>query len=357
MGATMSKSVFASLVVIGLLGCGGDAAGPMPSVNPDVFWSLAFQWPAVNLALTAPYDTAQLTAVPRTASGAVLTDTTGVPYAVEYTTKDSAITVSPTGLVTARFASASATIVAQLTVGGITLKDTAVVQVTETPPPAPLATLSIQPRPGGLARAYENINHPEAFVPFYATMATGDPVTDTICTADGCLYPLLVHYASSNPTVAKIDPTGIVTLNNVGRVTLSVSTLAYGVKKVDSLPFSIGYVTQTYTEVRVDKSQNPPALFGSSQDSLPLSVGLSYFVYNRTGQQLEVSVPEASHGVHFVVGGRILPQVKDTFTSDSTVAASRARVQFDSAGTHVLQYRLLNSSTSFSDSVTVLPYP
>jgi hypothetical protein len=330
----------------GLVACGGDAAGPAPASNPDVLWSLSFQWPAVNLALTPPYDTVQLTAIPRTATGVVLSDTASV----RYTTADSAVSVSATGRVTARFVTAGARVVAHLTVGGITLTDTAVVQVTETPLPAPLDTLSIQLRPGGLARASTNVD--AVFgptIPVFATTTAGD----VICEAGSCpIFPVLVHFASSDSTVASIDQTGYVTPKRVGRVTLFVSTFAYGVTKTDSLSFSVGYPARLDILVNVDSTQEPLAPFlGKVRSSSVISVSGQAFVSDYTGQPLEVSIPGPAHGVHFLKIPN-LTQVKDTLQSLKFV-----RVQFDSVGTYTLTYRLLSTGVSVNDSYTVRNFP
>ena len=267
------------LGTVGMLACGSDAAGPTPPTAQDLFFSFAFQWPAVNLALTAPYDTAQVAAIPRTATGAVLTDTSGVPVVVHYTTTDSAVQVSATGLVTAHSVTGGAKVIARLTIRGVTRTDTAIVQVTATPLPAPLATLSIQPPAGGVAVAHANLaTNVLTTIPFVATIATGDPATDTICTAmNGCTSPLLVHYASSDSTIATIDPYGTVTPIHTGRVLVTISTLAYGVRKVDSLPVSIGYQLQATTEIMIDSSQRPPMVSVPALNvhrTTPFSVGL-----------------------------------------------------------------------------------
>ena len=357
------------LGMLGALACGSDAAGPTPPTAQNLFFSFAFQWPAVNLALTAPYDTAQLVAIPRTATGAVLTDTNGVPAVVHYTTTDSAVQVSATGLVTAHSVTGGAKVIARLTIRGVTRTDTAIVQVTATPLPAPLATLSIQPPLGGVAVAHTNLaTNVLTTIPFVATIATGDPVTDTICTMmNGCTAPLLVHYASSDSTIATIDAYGTVTPIHSGRVLVTISTLAYGVRKVDSLPVSIGYQLQTTTDITIDSSQHPPVVSVpalKAHQTTPFSVGLQLAVSNYTNETFLVTLPGLVHGVHFID----LPDYTDnnpdpaqTVDTLPTLLTDPFRynvyVQFDSAGTYTLQYRGLQTGVSFSDTLTILPYP
>ena len=357
------------LGMLGALACGSDAAGPTPPTAQDLFFSFAFQWPAVNLALTAPYDTAQLVAIPRTATGAVLTDTRGVPAVVHYTTTDSAVQVSATGLVTAHSVTAGARVIARLTVGGVTRTDTAIVQVTETPLPAPLATLSIQPSAGGVAVAHANLaTNVLTTIPFVATIATGDPVTDTICTAmNGCTSPLLVHYASSDSTIAAIDQYGQVRPVHAGRVLVTISTLAYGVHKVDSLPVSIGYQLQATTEITIDSSQHPPVVSVptlTAHRTTPFSVGVQLAVSNYTNETFLVTLPISAHGVHFIDLPDYTDNNPDPTQAVDTLPAGIADpfrnvvyVQFDSAGTYTLQYRGMQTRVTFSDTLTILPYP
>ena len=361
------------LGTVGLLACGSDAAGPTPPTAQALFFSFAFQWPAVNLALTAPYDTAQLVAIPRTATGAVLTDTNGAPAVVHYTTTDSAVQVSATGLVTAHSVTAGARILARLTIGGITRTDTALVQVTNTPFPAPLATLSIHPNPnideGGLVAAVGNINSFFSSVPYFATIATGNPATDTICFGIyGCNYPFLVYYASSDPTIATIDQSGTFLAQGVGHVIFTVSTIAYGVRKVDSLPFVIGYQQQGQAYIQIDSSKHPPTPYvptnATRQHSL-YSVGLALVIVNYTEEEFTVSGPMPAHGVAFGHNpdgsGVVLDPALTTVDTLTTVAINPHKngiyVRFDSAGTYTLTYHGLQSGTTLSDTYVVRPYP
>jgi hypothetical protein len=311
-------------------------------------------WHAVNLALTAPYDTVQLSATPRTPDGTVLPDS----GTIQYMTTDSAVTVSATGLVTARYTTARTAVVARLTVQGLTLTDTTVIKVTASPLPAPLASLSIQPRPGGLAAAHMNVTNispGRVTVPFYATIASGNPATDTICGARGCPnYPLVVAFASSNPAMAEIDrTTGVVKAHQIGRVTLSVATLAYGVAKVDSLPFSVGYPLVAIATVKTDSTKTPhvPTLNGL-QEPLSVSIGGRVFASNAAGQSIEVSLPAGASGIHFT--GPNPARTKDTVATGKLESLA---VQFDSTGTYALQYRLLNSGTVISHTFVIQDYP
>lgn len=324
----------ACLLTLG--GCSSDTAGPNPVSSDGVLWSLTFSWPAANIALTTPSDTVQLVATPRTSTGAVLTNV----EAIQYTTVDSAVSVSSTGLVTARYATPAAHVVAHLTVGSITLTDTAVVQVTDVPLPAPLDTLSIQPRLGGLAAARMNLlNLSVVRIPFFATIASGDPATAEICVASSCpRYPLVVHFASSDPSIATIDQTGRVNALHTGHVTFYVSTMAYGVPKFDSLPFVIGYPARAFKTILVDSSHTPHGLYAGSGGPTFLSVSSTYWITNGTADPLEITLPGPAERLYF--SGAPAQRI-DTLSSSQFVI-----VQFDSVGTYVLQYRSLNAAIS-----------
>src|ERR1700761_1110947 len=59
-----------------LNGCSGDTTGPTPvpfTPSNQLYWALVLNETAVNLALTAPYDTMQLIATPVTEAGTPLT--------------------------------------------------------------------------------------------------------------------------------------------------------------------------------------------------------------------------------------------------------------------------------------------
>lgn len=229
-----------------LIGCRQDTTGPTLIPASQAFYQLVLNQHAINMATAAPYDTIRLTAEALTATGTQLTTTNRVKYSA----LDSNVTVDSTGLVTAHYVTSQTQVTASLTVSGVTLTDVATIQITPTALPAPLATLSIQPEPDGLdsARAAVDlqylINNFNGNIPVYATIAAGDPASDTVCNVNGC--SLLVHFRSSNSAVAGIDPLyGILNFNGIpDTVTFFVETWAYGVAKQDSLKFSVGYAHQ-----------------------------------------------------------------------------------------------------------------
>jgi hypothetical protein len=248
-----------------LLACSGDTTTPVSGPAKQVYWALQMNYHAINLSVTAPDNTVQLSATALTATGAPLT---GIDSVVRYSDPDTSVTISPTGLVTAHSVTSSTQVIASLTLQGVTLTDTANVQITPTPFPAPLATFSIQPKPDGIDSAkyaidgYLITGNYQVRLPVYATIATGAAATDTVCNVTDCA--LLVAFRTSNPSIATIDQFGNITPLLPGYVTLYASTWAYGITKQDSLVFLVGNpvkipaFTTVYVETVVQKGNGQP---------------------------------------------------------------------------------------------------
>ena len=230
---------FGALSCALLAACSGDTTDPASLPVSQLYWAVQLNWDAVTLALTPGYDTVRLTATPLTALG------TRLPGAgtIRYQPLDSTLTVDSMGLVTAHYTVGRTAVVATLTVGNLTHTDTAVFHVTNRPFAAPLATLSIQPQAGGLDSAKATVNDfgspATVLIPVFATIATGNSATDTVCTARLCPFP--VAFASSDSTVATVTRAGLVTPVYPGPVTIYASTLVYGVARRDSIVFTSGY--------------------------------------------------------------------------------------------------------------------
>jgi hypothetical protein len=238
--------VLLSLLSGGAFSCSGDTLnGPSSSVSvATAYWTLQFTHHAINLALTPPYDTVQLTAVPRNAAGAPLA---GLGQ-VTYTTMDSTVTVSPTGVVTARTVTppGGTQVIATLQdrLQRVTHADTVFIQIVQTPPALPLKTFSLQPALGDSAkRSFDFTTNTTGFGTsgvFLWPVTVTDAHGDSVCTVSACA--LQVSYTSSNPAVATIDPhTGEVRNIDTGHVVFTAATLAYGVAERDSVAFTVGY--------------------------------------------------------------------------------------------------------------------
>jgi hypothetical protein len=203
-----------------------------------------------------PANQLQLTAVPRTFRG---TPVEGLP-APTYTSGNSEVlTVSATGLITARAPSFGVPVVARLTADGITHVDTAFVVAQSEPVPT-VASFSIHPLPGDSAK-------------YSVTGALLDPSRSLMPIAlddSGNLLFLPVRFRSLDPTVSGVEPhTGLLLPVRPGRVTFIATTTAYGRLMADTLPYIIGEVLQAgvlierVTGTKTTRFGNPEVTIGS----------------------------------------------------------------------------------------------
>lgn len=354
-----ARSAFAwlagSLSLGMLLGCGTDTVGPVRPSASQLLYTFQLNDHAANLALQSPDDTVRLMAIARAADGTVLSDV----GSIQYIARDSNVTVSSTGLVTAHYRTSRSTVVARVTAGGITLQDSAVIQVTPTSLASPLATLTLQAENAdgdleapAVGRVDDDGYGFNTILVFGATLLDGE----TLCNMSSCTSPVLVSFTSSAPNIATVDQDGVVHPKMVGRITLYVSTYAYGVAKTDSLPFSVGYSNRVNVLFQPDSSVTPVGLFTLPQqfrDHAPvISVGGRLGVTNQTNDPAEISVTPSAPGVTYVFADDE-HKLKDTLF---TLHSFRF-VRFDSAGTYTLHFRLLTSGVADSQKVEVKKYP
>lgn len=337
-----------------LVGCSSDATDPVSVPAQQLYWALHVNWPAINLALTAPYNTMQLSATPVSASGAAL----ATDSAVHYKTLDSTVTVSSTGLLTARYLTDRTTVVASLAVNGVTLTDTAWVRVTADPLASPMATFSMQPTPDGLDSAkisldaYYNVNQYNGNIPVIVTLQD----QETICHVYDIGCQILIDFQSSDPSVATLDSRwGYLEALRPGHVTFYASTYAYGVGKRDSLPFVIGYSNRWFAAAQLTAGSDNPLLY-YAQSSYNLGVGGWIGVSNGTSDTLVVTFPYHTPKIYNIYGDPAkASQMTDTFPPDPN---NTVYVEFDSAGTYHFSTSLLrNPAKTTSITINVLTGP
>jgi len=212
---------------VAVTACGNDAAAPAQSDASTTFWRVRFDAHAVTISAGVPaYQTFQAHATALAANGAPLDASTPVVYA----TADSNVTVTQSGLITAKFATVGtvAVVTASLSWQNVTLRDTLYVRVTDTAATVPFAALSIQPVAGDSAKTavYNFFGKP---LQAHATNAAGDSLPD-----------VLVHYSSSNPTVAQVvGLTGGIDVRTPGFTTFYAQSVVYGVSRTDSVVYQV----------------------------------------------------------------------------------------------------------------------
>lgn len=236
--------------LVGLCGCGSDTTGPILSSAPQNVGALRFNQHAITLAITAPYNTIQLSARPFTVFGVPLSDAGAVRYYV--LNRDTSIAVdSVTGLVRAKAVSyqpygnryfQAATILATLTARGVTLTDTAVCIVTATAPDTMLDSFSIHPPPDSVA-IYQSGQ--------WLTAGTSAQVSprSTDHTGDVIPNPLWYGYMSDSTIAAptaggsfNMDDQAMFILGlRAGKsVMIYAQTWYYGVARSDSFRITVG---------------------------------------------------------------------------------------------------------------------
>ena len=236
-------------ILMGAGGCGSDVSGSSAAI--PAYWALRLDQHAITLAVTPPYNTIQLHATPVTPEGTPIQNVEPVQYRI--LGGDTSVAVGAAGLVTAKLPSyqpasveaslgyLASAVVASLTIGGVTLADTAVVVVTATAPVVPLASLSIQPPPESIAvyRSGRWLN----------SGSTGRQNVTQLDVHGDTIHNLNVHFASSKPNVASINtgvgsgPGDISGYVVGGTVVITAQTWYYGVARRDSLQVTVGYPT------------------------------------------------------------------------------------------------------------------
>jgi hypothetical protein len=216
----------------GIVGCGNDSAG-VPSLSTDPFLTAQLNIHSATMSTVAPYDTLQLTVTPYTALGHVITDS----IVTTYTAHDSTITVTASGLVTAKFTTSNPSWVVatvQDLSRNVTHVDTTYVIVTDQVPSSPLSTFTIQRAPGDSTRLGVYDSGAQAYLDTLRVQATAADGTDLSSVA-------LVRFLSSDSTIARVDPVyGVIQGIEPGRATIRATTTYYGVTKTDSVVMTIG---------------------------------------------------------------------------------------------------------------------
>jgi hypothetical protein len=228
------RSRLAELLVAGsivlAMGCGNDyITVPQPSGTGRLFAALVFDHHAVALSTTPPSNSIQLTATPINAQGQPLEGAGQATFGLSDT---GSVTITPGGLLTAKSPATGVLVIATLTDGNLTHKDTTYVNVNDVNPAPVLASFSIQPLPGDSAKTAAL----DAFGLFGLKQILPQEADGGGTPIDG----LPVFYSTADPTVASIDPaTGFITGLRPGTVKIRATTTAYGVTMSDSVLFTI----------------------------------------------------------------------------------------------------------------------
>jgi len=171
---------------------------------------------------------------------------------------------------------ASVTVVAKLTIGALTMSDTALVNVNDVPSPPPvIATLSIQPAEGDSAKVATGFS---AFLTPVVLDANGNQ-----------LFDVAVRLWSSDTTVVTIDAFGDITGGAPGHAMLYAQATAYGVTKLDSLRYTVGQPIFAIEPIlaRTPKNSLTPVSY-FSPGTLTIGVGGHVIWLNQAKQPVDI---------------------------------------------------------------------
>lgn len=221
----------------GVLGCRTDSSFA-PAADPNtLFWALRLDQHAVQLSLTAPVNTIQLTATSYTPFGTEWTPVAGdtAPATQWYSTDSSKVLVSSTGLVTAKAVTTSAIrVIAIRRIHNVTQADTSQVRVVDEPTPRTLQSVSIAPTDS--AKVAMTVNKP---VTVHATDTNGNLMNGVVA------YVTVSDTMIAKPQIAWSSGTTTTTVTIQGRQpgTTLVTAVAsvYGVVKTDTFTLTVGY--------------------------------------------------------------------------------------------------------------------
>jgi hypothetical protein len=276
--ATLAGTLMGTLMCT--LGCSETTASGAQS--SQLYWKLSLNHHAITVTDSAPYDTITLVATPRTALGAAISTTNPVSYTI----RSPGVSVT-NGVLRGTAPASQVWVIATMTVDGLTLLDSAVINVTShTAPVQTLKSLSIQPAPGDSAKVGVTLSY---YVNQQVLDVTDAPINNP-----------LVAFSSSDTTIATIDPTGSVTTYRQGQVMLYGETTMYGVTKTDSLLLTVGLPV---VAVEAVVSRTP---FGSptmqsyfAPETLAIGVGGYVIWSNTSGQPVDLvfDTPSAAKAV------------------------------------------------------------
>lgn len=229
------------VIVAGVACSSPDLSGPVSKDATQLFWAIALNTHAITMSTVAPYDTLQLTATPLSAAGTPLA---GAPAPI-FTTSDSSVRVSPTGLLIARAVRGEVRVMATLTYQGIRLADTAVINVTSAVSPQTFTHLAFSLFPEDSA----TIAAPYRFSQFYfpprkivqaeARDASGAQIPEAIIALRSGDFRRATVQSPASSGTAEIDIVNGGLFSGPGPVTVYASATVYGVTLQDSLRLTI----------------------------------------------------------------------------------------------------------------------
>jgi hypothetical protein len=270
-----------ALVGLAVAACGGDPAiTPPPQENPEtMYWQLTLNVRAATMSTVAPYDTLQLVATPRTVHGTPIADLARPTY----TSLDlDHVQVDSNGLVHVVRSGDQVFVVASLEDHNVLHADTVVLNITDESSPPTMATFTIHPAAGDSAKTGSTSN---ATVTPRAFTADGTPILD-----------ISTYFSVSDITTATINrSTGYLSPIHAGHLDVYAATTTFGVTKVDTLPYTIGYPTLILINISQQMQPNGQSIPVFIPDSVVLGPGAGVVFINQFGPATDVTFDDPTN--------------------------------------------------------------
>lgn len=275
----------ATVLALFAVGCGGEVPEPTRTYAPidasALYWALTLDHHAVTLSTAAPWDTLQLTATLRDASGAPLAGSHTISFR---STNPSRVQVDATGRLQAIETGTNIRIIAEATIDNVRHADTTTVNVrADTPAPLP-AVFSIHPADSTVWPVGGNGS------------AANKALPATVLDASGRSIPgVAVYYTSLQPFIA-IPSNGALQARQPGEATIVANATIYGVPVADTVTFTI--IPRIKAEV--DMHLRPTTLGGPLAPAfeprdLTISVGGAVLWRNGTGRPMDVTFDDPTN--------------------------------------------------------------
>ena len=225
----LSLCGWAAVAAVVLSSCSSSDAptAPPPEDPQKLLWAVVLDHHAITLATSGTQSSIQLAPVALNANGDKLS---GAP--ITYSLSDSeVVTVDGKGLLTAHQPAVGVQLIASTSLGNVTKKDTALVNVVDAASTPVLQGFTVSLASGAVA-----LPASDAFGFFGTDQAT---VTATDADANP-IDGLPAYFTSSDPTTLAVDhATGAVHAIRPGEAKLKATTTAFGITKSDSVTIKV----------------------------------------------------------------------------------------------------------------------
>ena len=268
----------ALILAAALLGCSTDAAlAPAPPPN-SLYWNLRTDYHAVQLSMTAPGDSLQVSAASLNPSGGTWTppDPASAPPVLWVSSDSTKVWVSSTGLLKAKGVTGTSNvrIVASRQVDNVTRADTVFVRVINETSPKVLTSFATRPLDSAKV----------------AVTGTRIVTIRALDQANGVLNGAMCYFTTADTTIAKFvsawttgtaATTATVQGRKIGSTLVTATIWVYGVAMTDTFTLKVGGILNAYPTVT--RRATVPVSMYLANDSVEIGPGGDVGFTNNTG--------------------------------------------------------------------------